>query len=91
MSYRKNKPFYRYEDVPLLLAPEGGDPIMVFANSANISASQPINARKFVDDYNISFAFQKVNNILCIIGLPTGGKNSINNVCMWRVLISMYV
>lgn len=59
MTDRKKKPFYRYEDVPLLLAPEGGDPVMVFANSASISANQPIEARKFVDDYNISFAFQK--------------------------------
>lgn len=55
---RDQKPFYRYEDVPLLLAEEGQDPIMVFASSASISANQPIESRKFVDDYNISFAFQ---------------------------------
>ena len=34
---RDQKPFYRYEDVPLLLAEEGQDPIMVFASSASIS------------------------------------------------------
>jgi len=51
-----SKPFFRYEDVPLLLAAEGQDPVMVFANRASISASQPLEAKKFIDDYNISFA-----------------------------------
>ena len=50
------KPFYRYEDVPLLLASEGQEPVMVFANRASISASQPLEAKKFAEDYNISFA-----------------------------------
>lgn len=53
-----SKPFYRYEDVPLLMASEGEEPIMVFANRAGLSASQPIQAKKFVEDYNISFALQ---------------------------------
>ena len=55
---RSKKPFYRYEDVPLLLATEGQDPGMVFASSASISASQPLEAKKFIEDYNISFAMQ---------------------------------
>ena len=53
-----SQPFNRYEDVPVLLASEGQDPIMVFARSAGLSASQPIEAKKFLDDYNISFALQ---------------------------------
>lgn len=53
-----SKPFYRYEDVPVLLASEGQEPMMVFARSAGLSASQPIEAKKFLDDYNISFALQ---------------------------------
>jgi hypothetical protein len=53
-----SKPFYRYEDVPLLIASEGQEPVMIFANRAGLSASQPIQAKKFVDDYNISFALQ---------------------------------
>ena len=52
------KPFYRYEDVPVLLALDGEYPTMVFASSARISASQPLEAKKFVEDYNISFAQQ---------------------------------
>jgi hypothetical protein len=31
---------------------------MVFARSAGLSASQPVEAKKFTDDYNISFALQ---------------------------------
>jgi len=53
-----SKPFYRYEDVPVLLASEGQEPMMVFARSAGLSASQPIEAKKFLDDYNVSFALQ---------------------------------
>lgn len=53
-----SKPFYRYEDVPVVLASKGKDPVMVFARSAGLSASQPIEAKKFTDDYNISFALQ---------------------------------
>lgn len=53
-----SKPFYRYEDVPVVLASKGRDPVMVFARSAGLSASQPIEAKKFLDDYNISFALQ---------------------------------
>jgi hypothetical protein len=53
-----SKPFYRYEDVPVLLASEGQEPMMVFARSAGLSASQPIKAKKFLDDYNVSFALQ---------------------------------
>ena len=86
MSYRKNKPFYRYEDVPLLLAPEGEEPMMVFANSASISANQPIDARKFVDDYNISFAFQKedihftgIHESGFILGPPSGPGMKMSN------------
>ena len=55
---RSKKPFYRYEDVPLLLAAEGQEPVMVFAQSASISANQPLEAKKFIEDYNISFAIQ---------------------------------
>lgn len=40
-----SKPFYRYEDVPLLMASEGQEPVMVFANRAGLSASQPIQAK----------------------------------------------
>jgi len=53
-----SKPFYRYEDVPLLMASEGQEPVMVFANRAGLSASQPIQAKKFIEDYHISFALQ---------------------------------
>lgn len=53
------KPFYRYEDVPVLLASEGEHPVMVFASAARISANQPLQAKKFVEDYNISFAQQQ--------------------------------
>lgn len=53
-----SKPFYRYEDVPVLLASEGREPVMVFARSAGLSVSQPAGAKKFIDDYNISFALQ---------------------------------
>jgi hypothetical protein len=53
-----SKPFYRYEDVPVVLASKGRDPVMVFARSAGLSASQPVEAKKFTDDYNISFALQ---------------------------------
>ncbi len=56
-----SKPFYRYEDVPVLLAEEGKDPVMVFATAASISANQPLEPKKFVDDYNISFADAKEN------------------------------
>ena len=52
------KPFYRYEDVPVLLAEEGQEPIMVLATDASISANQPLEAKKFLEDYNISFALQ---------------------------------
>ena len=52
------KPFYRYEDVPVLLAEEGQEPIMVLATNASISANQPLEAKKFLEDYNISFALQ---------------------------------
>lgn len=52
------KPFYRYEDVPVLLASEGEYPVMVFASAARISANQPLEAKKFTEDYNISFAQQ---------------------------------
>lgn len=52
------KPFYRYEDVPIFLAEEGKEPVMVFAASASISASQSIKAKKFIEDYNISLAGQ---------------------------------
>ena len=53
-----SKPFLRYEDVPLLLATEGGYPVFVFANQASLSVSQAIDAKKFVDDHQISFALQ---------------------------------
>jgi len=53
-----SKPFLRYEDTPLLMALEGQKPVMVFANSASLSVSQPIQPKKFVDDYQISFALQ---------------------------------
>ena len=53
-----SKVFFRYEDVPLLMASEGQEPVLVFADNATLSASQPINARKFVDDHQISFALQ---------------------------------
>jgi hypothetical protein len=53
-----SKPFLRYEDTPLLMASEGEEPVLVFANQAALSVSQPINAKKFVDDHQISFALQ---------------------------------
>ena len=53
-----SKPFFRYEDVPLLMASEGQDPVLVFASNASLSVSQPLEAKKFVDDYQISFALQ---------------------------------
>ena len=52
------KPFLRYEDVPLLMASEGESPVLVFANNATFSVSQPINVKKYVDDHQISFALQ---------------------------------
>lgn len=53
-----SKPFARYEDVPLLLAHEGDDPVFIFADSASIGVSQQINSKKFDDDYKISLAMQ---------------------------------
>jgi hypothetical protein len=53
-----SKPFFRYEDVPLLLASEGQQPSFVFATQASLSVSQPIDAKKFADDHHISFALQ---------------------------------
>lgn len=53
-----SKPFIRYEDVPLLLAHEGDDPVFIFANNASIGVSQQINSKKFDDDYKISLAMQ---------------------------------
>ena len=53
-----SKAFFRYEDVPLLMASEGQSPVLVFADNATLSASQPIDATKFVDDHQISFALQ---------------------------------
>jgi hypothetical protein len=74
------KPFYRYEDVPLLLASEGQEPVMVFANRASISASQPLEAKKFAEDYSISFAdvfedveFKGVEVKDFLLGPPGGG------------------
>lgn len=52
------KPFFRYEDVPLLLAREGERAFPVFASSASISVDQSVSVKKTVDDYNISFALQ---------------------------------
>lgn len=52
------KPFASYEDVPLVLSHEGGEPVMIFANSASIGVSQRIQSKKFDDDYRISFALQ---------------------------------
>ena len=53
-----SKPFVRYEDVPLLLAHEGGDPVFIFASNASIGVSQSISSKKFDDDYKISLAMQ---------------------------------
>jgi len=53
-----NKPFLTYEDVPLVLAHEGGEPTFIFASSASIGVSQSIQSKKFDDDYRISFALQ---------------------------------
>lgn len=53
-----SKPFLAYEDVPLVLADEGGDPTFIFASSASIGVSQSIQSKKFDDDYRISFALQ---------------------------------
>lgn len=76
---RNKKPFYRYEDVPLLLAAEGESPVMVFAQSASISANQPLEAKKFIEDYNISFAlqdediyFQEAHESGFLLGPPEG-------------------
>ena len=41
-SLDMSKPFLRYEDVPLLMASEGQDPVLVFANNATLSASQSL-------------------------------------------------
>ena len=53
-----SKPFLRYEDVPLLLASSGQDPVLVFANNATLSVAQPLGAKHFTDDCAISFALQ---------------------------------
>jgi hypothetical protein len=50
------KPFRRYEDTPVLVGQEGKEPVFVFANSASISVTQAIYAKKFTEDYRISFA-----------------------------------
>jgi len=74
-----SKPFFRYEDVPLLLAQEGEEPVMVFATSASISANQPLEAKKFLEDYNISFALQTEDVVFAgieekefLLGPPSG-------------------
>ena len=81
---RSKKPFYRYEDVPLLLAAEDQDPVMVFANNASISASQPLEAKKFIEDYNISFAiesedihFQTAHESGFLLGPTEGPANKV--------------
>ena len=74
-----SKPFLRYEDAPLLMASEGDDPTFVFANSAALSVSQPIDAKKFADDHQISFALQTGNILFTeahssgfLMGPPSG-------------------
>lgn len=52
------KPFFRYEDVPLILARGDERAAAIFANSASISVDQSLSVKKTVDDYNISFALQ---------------------------------
>ena len=47
-----SKPFLRYDDVPLLMASEGEEPILVFANNATLNVSQQLNVKQYVDDYN---------------------------------------
>lgn len=51
-----SKPFARYEDTPVLVGHEGQDPVFIFADNASISVSQTIYAKKFPEDYKISFA-----------------------------------
>ena len=74
-----SKPFYRYEDVPLVMASEGQEPVMVFANRVGLSASQPIEAKKFLEDYHVSFALQTGDVIIeegeektFLLGPPVG-------------------
>lgn len=53
-----SKPFLAYEDVPLVLSDEGGEPVFIFASNASIGVSQSIQSKKFDDDYRISFSMQ---------------------------------
>ena len=81
-----SKPFLRYEDVPLLLASEGQQPTFVFASQAALSVSQPINAKKFADDHQISFAlqtgdiyFSEAHSSGFLMGPPTGPGIKLSN------------
>ena len=53
-----SKKFYRYEDVPLMLASKDEDPVLIFANNVSLGVTQEINVKKFTDDYRISIALQ---------------------------------
>ena len=53
-----SKKFYRYEDVPLMLASKGDDPVLIFANNVSLGVTQEINVKKFADDYRISIGLQ---------------------------------
>ena len=53
-----SKSFFRYEDVPLLMASSGEAPVLVFANNATLNVTQAAAPKHFVDDYAISFALQ---------------------------------
>tara|TARA_Y100000361_G_scaffold153900_1_gene177156 strand:+ start:1395 stop:2597 length:1203 start_codon:yes stop_codon:yes gene_type:complete len=53
-----SKKFYRYEDVPLMLASKDDDPVLIFANNVSLGVNQQINVKKFTDDYRISIGLQ---------------------------------
>ena len=73
-----SKPFLRYEDVPLVLASEGELPTMIFASNATLSVTQPIEAKRFVDDYVISF--DKQTGDITINGvITTDATNEVNS------------
>ena len=53
-----SKKFYRYEDVPLMLASQNEEPVFIFANNVSLGVTQEINVKKFTDDYRVSIAMQ---------------------------------
>ena len=66
-----SKKFYRYEDVPLMLASKDEDPVLIFANNVSLGVTQEINVKKFTDDYRISIALQ-TGDFFLAAGQETG-------------------